>query len=280
MNARVVLQALLTVCLLHGIAATASADIQKFVYVYNHSGDLLLPKNAASHCPDPAGGSGEAAVCHGVLVDENGDYSLRLDSEKISPSNLILIANEYEHITEVLDGDTQHIYVLANTKRRIDAIEKDATNNGVNINDISEASVQAVEKVKHVPKGKKGQVIAELAQIVDEVDCEKLNHAMGNSQTDNTPTTQTAQRISDYVAFQQERLDESQQEILVSLAQSALENEDNQQAQSLIRKNIVQGLVEPATLDEAGRRDKYSRPGVISQRLFLPPRRYKSIQPL
>ena len=254
MTIRVLLQSLITLCLLSTLPAAAFAEIQKFVYVYDHTGEILLPKNAADQCPDPAGGSTAASVCHGVLVDDNGNYSVRLDSKKLSIDNLVLIANEYELISAGTSGNTEDTYALVNTKRRIDAIEKDATNNGVNINDISEATVQAVEKVKHVPKGKKGHIIAELASVIKDIAAGALNHAMGNSQSDNTPSGQTEQRVNDYVAAQQERLEQSQQELLVSLAEAALENEDNQQAQSLIRKNVVQGLVEPATLEEVATR--------------------------
>jgi hypothetical protein len=155
MTIRMILQALLVLGVLGTFPASAVAEFQKFVYVYGHSGELLLPKNAADQCPDPAAGNTAASICHGVLVDDNGDYSIRLDSKQLSMDNLIFFANEYESIPAGANGNTEDISTLAVTKRRVDAIEKDATNNGVNINDISEASVRAVETVKHVPQGKK-----------------------------------------------------------------------------------------------------------------------------
>ncbi|MCG6969984.1 MAG: hypothetical protein LJE85_09480 [Gammaproteobacteria bacterium] len=245
MTIRMILQALLVLGVLGTFPASAVAEFQKFVYVYGHSGELLLPKNAADQCPDPAAGNTAVSICHGVLVDDNGDYSVRLDSKQLSMDNLIFIANEYELIPAGANGNTEDIYTLAGTKRRVDAIEKDATNNGVNINDISEASVRAVEKVKHVPQGKKGHVIAELAEVIPDSDAAALNHSLGNSRADNTPADAAEQRVNDYVAAQQERLDDSQQELLIALAEAALENEGNQQAQTLIRKNTVQSLVEP-----------------------------------
>jgi hypothetical protein len=38
------------------------AKSEKFIYVYNSSGELLQPLNAALKCPDPSGGSGAARV--------------------------------------------------------------------------------------------------------------------------------------------------------------------------------------------------------------------------
>jgi hypothetical protein len=88
-------------------------------------------------------------------------------------------------------------------------------------------------------------VIAELAEVISDIDAAALNHSLGNSRADNTPADAAEQRVNDYVAAQQERLDDSQQELLIVLAEAALENEGNQQAQTLIRKNTVQSLVEP-----------------------------------
>ncbi|WP_455203864.1 tandem-95 repeat protein, partial [Kaarinaea lacus] len=246
-----VLLAFLLCCSLPSLAYT---QVQKFVYAFDHQGQLLLPKNAAMQCPDPNGNNTAGTVCHGVLVDDEGNYSLRLASKNISLNKLILIANEYELVPGGSTGDSDDVYVLLQSQRRVDQIGKDQTNNGVNINRVSEAAVKAIEKAKHVPKGKKGGIISELAEVIDSIDAGAVNQALGNSQQDNSPSAQTQQRVNDYLTAQQELLDDSQEDLLVSLAEAAIENQDNDNAIEYIRKNVLQGLVEPAILSEISTR--------------------------
>lgn len=247
--------ALLAILLLTGATTPpALAENVKFVYAYNGSGTLLLPNNAAEQCPDPAADTSAATTCHGVKVDSKGEYSLSLTAGTFDTSNLVLVANEYQLIPAGSKDLTVDTYILLDTKRRIDNIEKETTNDGVDINRVSEATVKAVEKVKNVPKGKKGKVDKELASVAKDLDTDAINTSMGNSKSDNKPTDEYKQHEHGVITAEQAQLNDEEEELLVSMATLALENEDNPSTQTYIRKNVIQALVDPATLEEISTR--------------------------
>ena len=106
-------------------------------------------------------------------------------------------------------------------------IKKGYKNNGIDVNAVSEAVVQAVEKVHKVPKGKQGHVNKELAKKALKIDAEKTNSAMANGKGDNTPVAEEEQREHDRITVNQENMDEEDTKVLASLATLVVENEDD-----------------------------------------------------
>ncbi len=162
-TAKILIQVIFTLALsLFIFSGLAYADTVKFVYIYDSNGSLLEPLNPASSCPDPAGGTEPATECLGVAVDSKGKYRARLTSSDLDEKNLVFIVNEYQVIPAGSNANLQDMFVIMDFKRRIEKIEKDKTNEGVDINSIAEATVKAVEKLHKTPKAKKGKISKEL----------------------------------------------------------------------------------------------------------------------
>jgi len=261
------------------LIASVQAKTQKFIYVYNSSGELLTPANAADQCPDPNGGNEPSTLCQGVEVVK-GKYKLRFNSDDISQDNLVVVANHYQ-VVEKKKSDDQETYVLLESKRRIDKVKKNKSNHGLNVNELSESVVRAVERVHRLPRGRKGHVDTQLSGMVATLEADALNATMGNAKSDNvdvvektiddSDTTDTGSGLSDtpevieeasttetfeqnLVEVNQEKLATTEQEILVDLAVLAVENQNDVATQDYIRKSVIQGLIEPELLDEVSNR--------------------------
>lgn len=234
------------------LAAPVSATTQKFIYVYNAQGQLLTPLNATDQCPDPTGGNGPANNCQGVAVDNNGDYSLRLDSDDLANSaNYVFVANHYRFIAAgSKPGVTEDTYVLLNSKRRVDGVAVDAINTGLDINSISEATVHAVEEVYRLPQGRPGAVGAVLGETLAGINANKLNHAMGNGRDDNAATDIETRRQREIMRVRQNTLSDEEQALLERLAEIAVQNVDDPVVSDYLRKNVVQAISDPKYLTE------------------------------
>lgn len=233
-------------------AAPILAGTQKFVYVYNSQGQMLMPLNAAAQCPEPDGGQAPAPQCQGVRVDENGDYSLRLSNDDLGANqNLIFVANQYRFIPAGENpGITSDIYILLESKRRIDGVEVGASNDGVYINTLSEATVRAVEEVNKLPRGHQGVGEALVAKA-EELDADGLNTAMGNGKQDNSSQDPEKMRQQQLLEARQENLTQEQEAALVNLAAIAVQQDGNAATQDYLSKNVVQAVINPAYLQEA-----------------------------
>ena len=233
-------------------ASPAWADKLKFVYVYNTGGQLLTPLNAANQCPDPSGGNGAADVCRGVAVGDDGDYSLRMDSDDLSnDANLVLVANEYHFVAAgARPGVTEDTYVLRESKRRVDGVVVDTINGSLDINAVSEATVHAVEEVHRLPQGRRGTVGAALGELLNTLDADALNRAMGNGRDDNEASESETQRQRELVRLRQDELSEREQDALDQLATLAVQYADDPRVSDYLRRNVVQALADPDYLSE------------------------------
>lgn len=233
-------------------AAPVSATTFKFVYVYNSQGELLTPLNVANQCPDPKGSHGAALNCQGVAVDNDGNYSLQLSSDDLTNGgNLVFVANNYQFIAaNSKPGVTEDVYVLFDSKRRVDGVDIDTVNGGLDINAVSEATVHAVEAVHQLPQGRLGTAGATLCSTANGIDARALNHAMGNGRDDNAATDSATQRQREFFRVQQNRLSDIEQNNLETLAAFAVQHADDPTVSEYLRKNVVQAVSAPAYLTE------------------------------
>lgn len=254
-------------------STAAHADLQKFVYAYDSSGALLTPSNAAAQCPDPDGSTQPATMCHGVLVNTDGTYSLKLPKDSYtSDANLILVVVEYE-----VKGNR---YVLMSRNRRVDGIAAQSINNGVDINKVSEAVVKAVEQSNGVPGDDKGAVNSALASLLSTTNADAVNTAMGNGNEDNVPTDDTQKREREIITANCGKLSNGDAEQLVTLASIALNNVTDETILSTVRKNTLQALLDPTLLIESVER-VFSHVAIIaansnSSVLFLDADKYRA----
>lgn len=234
------------------MASSVFAQTFKFVYVYNTQGELLTPLNAASQCPDPKGGNGAATSCQGVVVDNNGDYSLRMSSSDLSGGgNFIFVASQYRFITaNSKPGVTADTYVLINSKRRVDGVAVGATNDGLDVNTVSEAAVHAIERLRKLPQGRLGTVGAVLGGSLSAIDADALNRCMGNGHDDNAATDADTQRQRETIRVQQNKLSDAEQDSLDTLAEFAVQHADDPVLNEYLRKNVVQAMSDPNYLTE------------------------------
>jgi len=233
--------------------------MQKFIYAYDSDANLIPPKNAADQCPHPDGGSNAAEVCQGVRVDEEGNYSFRIDKNKNAPEKLILISNEYEFLapgsTSGIETDT---YVLLESKRRVESIQSNKNNKGVDINTLSETLVQAIEKSKQIHNAKKGTVSNAISNALKDFNPDKLNTALGNNKQDNakqeSSDDEAQQQARQLISTNQEKLTEQQQQTLLEVATLAVEDPEDTELSNNIRKNILQAVTNPELLSEVSSR--------------------------
>jgi len=241
--------------LLLGASASAWADSKKFVYVYDASGNLLKPSNAATQCPDPDGSNNASADCRGVAVDASGNYSVRLAKKELSISaNMILVACEFDYVAASSNGSGRDSYALLKRSRRVDAVSAQATNNGSDINTLSEAVAKGLEKVHNLPNDDKGSVSASFAALAAQVDADALNQAMGNGKHDNAPDSVAARRERDMLAANQDRFTRADEAQLAALASVVVDNGGDTDLQNYVRKNVLQSLFAPALLTESADR--------------------------
>ena len=109
---------------------------------------MLKPLNTASQCLNPDADCGAASVCYGAEVDEDGKYSCRFDSDDIDTQNLVFVANESDYIKSGEKGASKDIYVLSESKRRVDNVEKDTEN-----------KTAGIEKIRIDLVGPSGQIL-------------------------------------------------------------------------------------------------------------------------
>ena len=228
-------------------AAPISAETVKFIYVYNGAGQLLSPINTANQCPDPEGGNGPAGICRGVAVDNNGDYSLRLRSADLSNTeSFVFVANQYRFVAAGSHPSvTGDVYVLLDSKRRVDGVTVDAINTSLDINLISEATVHAVEEVYQLPQGRAGTVGTLLGDVLSNLNANDLNHAMGNGRADNAATDAETQRQREIMKAQQNTMGDEKQAILEKLAEVAVLNVNDPVVNDSLRKNVIQAVSDP-----------------------------------
>lgn len=229
---------------------SAWAELEKFVYVFDANGSLLAPDNAASQCPSPLD-SGIINACHGVKVSADGNYSVDLPTATITdPDKLVLVAKSYEFIAANskpgIDKDT---YIETKTKRRLEKVKSNEHNRGVNINEISEAGVKAVESFYNIELDNSDS--KNLADVAANLDVDILNSILGNSKEENDPDTTSDSAQLGLKESNLKLLDESNQEMLVELAALAIEHQDNATVLKTLSKNISQSLVNPELLAEA-----------------------------
>ncbi len=237
------------------LSANASAEMQKFIYAYDSDASLVTPKNAANQCPDPNGGTDAAQLCQGVRVAEDGTYSFRIDKDMQAPDKLMLISNEYEFVAKgSRAGIDRDSYFLIESRRRVESIQPNKTNKGVDINTLSETIVQALEKNKQVNSGKKGAVSKDLSKTLKVIDPEKLNAALGNAKQDNSSDNKQQQQARNLINSNQEKLSAQQQQTLLDVATLAVDNPDNDELNSGIRKNVLQAVTNPVLLSEVSHR--------------------------
>jgi len=233
-------------------AAPISAETVKFIYVYNGAGQLLSPINTANQCPDPEGGNGPAEICRGVAVDNNGDYSLRLRSADLSNTeNFVFFANQYRFVAAGSHPSvTGDVYVLLDSKRRVDDVTVDAINTSLDINLISEATVHAVEGVYQLPQGRAGTVGTLLGDVLGNLNANDLNHAMGNGRADNAATDAETQRQREMMQAQQNTMGDEKQAVLARLAEVAVLNVNDPVVNDYLRKNVIQAVSDPDYMTE------------------------------
>ncbi|MDH5324873.1 MAG: Ig-like domain-containing protein [Gammaproteobacteria bacterium] len=219
---------------------------QTFVYVYDQSGQLLTPSNAATNCPDP-GQTRAGDHCKGVLVDDNGEYELRLDT--LPSGNLLLLANSYRVVSAATPGAAD-TFVLLKSKRRLDSLNARQINPGVDINAVSEAGVVALENYHHIPKTRTDLITPLLAGAVAGVDAPALNRALGTSHSDNYSVETVTQQTIDILVDQLDDLSLADEQTLVELAKLAIQYQGSNTAVTYIRKNTQQALTQPDTFTE------------------------------
>jgi len=243
-----------TVFFLSLMAFTVNAEMQKFVYAYDNNASLVTPANAASQCPQPDNGPLTTGVCKGVRVNDDGSYSFRIDKNQVPPGKLIMISNEYEFLAAGSHAQiTEDTYILIESRRRVEKIQGNQTNSGVNINTLSETLVQAVERSQQTGNSSKGKVGSELAATLDDIEPEKLNSAMGNGKRDNTPAN-NSKKERDLIDAQQEKLSDNDQQALLDVATLVVDNQDDENITTEIRKNILQAVTSPELLNEVSDR--------------------------
>ncbi len=232
---------------------SAWADMQKFIYVFDADGSLLAPSNAAEACPSP-NDSSIINACHGVKVAQDGSYNIELPSDTITSSDqLMLVAKTFERIAANSQPDLEHdTYIETKSKRRLEKIKRNKHNKGVDINELSEVGVKAVEDHFNIRLADSDG--ESLADIAPNLDADLLNAAMGNSKADNDIET-TADSIGlGLKASNLNLFDDDDEATLLTLASLAVEHQGNEIALGVIRKNISQGLINPELFDETSER--------------------------
>ncbi|MBL1274476.1 MAG: tandem-95 repeat protein [Ectothiorhodospiraceae bacterium] len=234
------------------VASPVLAKKLKFIYVYDSQGELLTPLNTAEQCPDPDGGNGAAETCQGVTVPKGGDYSIRLSSADLTNNaNYVFVVNEYRFVAAgSKSGVTEDTYVLRKSKRRVDDVTVDVINDSLDVNTLSEAIVQAIEEVHHLPQGRDGTVGEALGDVLDDIDADELNHAMGNSDDDNSDDDDDTKRQREIMRALQESLSDEEKEGLEALAKLAVQHADDPEINEYLRKNVVQAVTNPEYLSE------------------------------
>lgn len=240
------------------VAAPASAELQKFVYAYDDKGALLTPKNAADRCPDPEALFQVTEPCKGVRVDKDGKYSIRLDNAHVPNSgNLILVANEFQFLAQ---GSEAHIgrdtYILLDSKRRVDGVWKGKANDGVDINNTSDAAVKALEKAHRIPAGSRGRLNAGLVEAIAQSDMSAINDALGNGREDNAAGELNQSPVYRLASSNQSRLTTAQQEVLLDFAGLAIAHQDDPAVRAYIEKSVTQAVLNPDLMGETIERAK------------------------
>jgi len=228
---------------------SASAELEKFVYVFDANGSLLLPDNAANQCPSPLDGS-IINACHGVKVAADGNYSVDLPTETISdPDKLVLVAKSYEYIAANskpgIDKDT---YIETKSKRRLEKVTPNKHNRGVNINALSEAGVKAVESFYDIEL--EGFESTSLAEVATDLDVDTLNAILANNKEANDSETTSNMAELGLKEANLNLLDEDSTDMLIELAALAIEHQDNDKVINTLSKNISQSLINPELSSE------------------------------
>lgn len=241
--------------LIMSASASAWAESKKFVYVYDVSGKLLKPSNAAANCADPDGSNNASTDCRGVAVDASGNYSVRLAKKDVPKNaNMILVLCEFDYLPANSGNAGRDSYALLKRTRRVDAISAQTVNNGSDINALSEAVAKGLEKIHNLPNDDKGFVSTSFAALAAQVDADELNQAMGNGKHDNAPDSSLAQHERDLLAANQDRFTRADEAQLAALASVVVDNHSDSNLKNYVRKNVLQSLFAPTLLPESADR--------------------------
>jgi len=215
--------------------------LEQFIYSYNSQGLLLSPSNAAAQCPNPETEQ-LANPCQGVAVNEQGEYELALPPSTINDSEtLVILAIRY--------STTESGYQELSRVRRIEHVLSGQENAGIDVNKLSEATVQAIEEHHEINLG---QDRTEGSDAIPNVDADTLNQTMHNGRDDNDFNENNDEEKFDYVLKKQHTDELTPDELasLKDLATLTIDKLDDPTTLRSIEKNVEQALINPALLPE------------------------------